>query len=99
VAEITQLQTVLYTLQAAALLGAFVVGIVSWLRNGIVKKMMKAVEEVNKITDWREDVNLVLIAIAESENGVDEEEVRSKLDEEKEYKELLNNGQQKKNRR
>lgn len=67
--------------------GAIVGGAISWVRDGMIKKIAEGIasisqiqQDVQEINNWKNDVELILLALSESDKSVDDEVVRETFD-------------------
>jgi 2',3'-cyclic-nucleotide 2'-phosphodiesterase (5'-nucleotidase family) len=80
--QMVELQEVLLLMNILAILGSSITTAISYVRGGFVHKFIHAVDKIEETNDavkeinkWRADVEVVLIAVSASVDGVREEKV------------------------
>ena len=87
---------VLMMLNVLIALGTIVSGVISWVRGGFVSKAIDSIQkidsierEVNEINEWKDDIEVIMIAMTKNPDSIDEQEVLERLDRDIGYEEFI----------
>lgn len=77
-------------------MGTIISGLVSLMRGGFVARAIDSIqkidrieEEVNEINSWKDDIEVLIIAMSNSDEDIDEQAVLSRLDRDIGYQEFI----------
>lgn len=90
------LGNVLMMLNVIIALGTIISGVISWARGGFVSKAIDSIQkidriekEVNEINRWKDDIEVMMIAMSKNPEKIDEQEVLERFDRDIGYEEFM----------
>jgi len=90
------LSEVLLSLNIMLAIGTIISGVVSWIKGGFMRRLVDSVQkiddienDVREINDWKNDIEVLMVALSKGDDHVDEKAVIEELELDIGYKEYM----------